>query len=348
MTFGHLPARNACSNLQIELERSSTYQCAATIIAGQAMNKVQLGIALTLLVVLVEAVQFVYLGGLFQRMSSFQFGFLVFSLTSVLAISYLAIFDRNQISNALADPGALLAINLAAVVTFLAFLLSVQLIEPVITYTISAGVMPITTYCLYRLGWQEGDPFRNYGELAGTILILASIVFLAVITFFGLSGFVRGDEMAGLAGIVLAVFDGVFFTFILVYSKRMNDNGAGPNAVLGFRILLYILVAGGLTYAGFDAREPLGTQEIAFYVGAGFLLIVPPLYVLQKAISLVSTLTISALTTLGPIFIFALQLVEGRVEFSFYTLVGLGIYFAGALLAALSPARAQTESENRS
>lgn len=311
------------------------------------MSRSQIGILLTLLVVLVESAQFVYLGGLFQQMSSFQFGFLVFGLTSLLIISYLAMFDRQQIAVAMSDMRTLIAINLAALMTFAAFLLSVQLIEPVITYTISAGVMPITTYVLHRFGWKEGDGFRTRLEFFGTITILLSILFMTTITVLGLSGFVRGGSLSGTAGIALAIIDGVFFTLILAYSSRMKDNGAGSNTILGFRIILYILVAGGLMAAGIDEREPLDALTIAIYVGIGFLLIVPPLYILQSAVGLASTLTMSAIFTLGPIFIFALQMLEGRVAFSTFTLIGLGIYFIGAMLAAFGPIESKSKREAR-
>lgn len=49
------------------------------------------------------------------------------------------------------------------------------------------------------------------------------------------------------------------------------------------------------------------------------------------------------LTAIGPFVIFGLQMVEGRVDYSTPTLVGLFIYFAGALLAALGAVRATVE-----
>ena len=81
-------------------------------------------------------------------------------------------------------------------------------------------------------------------------------------------------------------------------------------------------------------------SEIAFFVLIGLLLTVPPLYTLQKAIAMISTLTVSALTALGPFAIFALQMIEGRVAYSTATLAGLAIYFAGSLLSAAGAVRA--------
>ena len=80
---------------------------------------------------------------------------------------------------------------------------------------------------------------------------------------------------------------------------------------------------------------------------AGFMLTIPPLYFLQKAVSLLPTLTISALTALGPFVIFCLQIVEGRVSYSFATMLGLTIYICGAILAAFGAVKATRKFNNQ-
>ena len=54
---------------------------------------------------------------------------------------------------------------------------------------------------------------------------------------------------------------------------------------------------------------------------------------------MISTLTVSALTALGPFVIFALQMIEGRVDYSTATLIGLAVYCAGSLLSATGAVR---------
>ncbi len=125
------------------------------------MNRSVIGVLLVLSFVLLESIQFVFFGGLFQKLDSFMFGFMVFGMTTVIFIAFTAIRAPGQIKSALALPGQLLAVNVGAVVTFTAYLLSVQLLEPAITYTISAGVMPITAWLLYRFGAREGHAMRN-------------------------------------------------------------------------------------------------------------------------------------------------------------------------------------------
>ncbi|MEM7170459.1 MAG: hypothetical protein AAF530_09820 [Pseudomonadota bacterium] len=309
------------------------------------MNVAIIGVLLTLLFVFLEATQFVYFGGLFQQMSSFHYGALVFGSMILLFVGGTAIRDPQVLRHAWNNPRPVIAVNLCVVFALGAYLLSVQLVEPAITYAISSAAMPVTTYVLFRLGVQEGEGMRNRTEGAGTFLLFISILYLGYITISGQSGFVRGGgTAAAVGGVGLAIIDGVLFTWVLVISQRLNKVGIGPGAVLGLRLPLYVLVASALTIAGVDAREPLPLSDIAFFVLVGLLLTVPPLYALQKAISMVSTLTISSLTALGPFVIFALQMVEGRVAYSDTTLVGLAIYSLASMLSAIGAVRAATQS----
>ena len=71
----------------------------------------------------------------------------------------------------------------------------------------------------------------------------------------------------------------------------------------------------------------------------GLIVIALPLYLVQKAVPLVHAPTIAAMTALGPALVFAMQFFEGRVAYSAATLIGLTIYFVGALTAALGVTR---------
>ena len=310
------------------------------------MKTAALGILFTILFVILEAAQFVYFGGLFQGFNHFYFGFLVFGVISLGCIAWVAVTDLVQLKNLLAAPGALLGINVAAVITFTAYLTSVKLVEPAITYTVSSGTMPITAYVLYRLGFAEGEGMRNGFERWGNGVILVSIIFLILITVLGLSGFVRGGVLQGFLGVFLAVVDGIFFTLIMVYSKRLYGIGAGTIAVLGIRLPLYVLVSGMAAAATWGSGTDFSLNQTAVYVLIGLVLTLPPLYLVQKAVTMISTLTLSSFTALGPLFVFVMQLVEGRVHYRHVTLAGLLIYIFGALIAAYGAMLASTRGES--
>ena len=92
----------------------------------------------------------------------------------------------------------------------------------------------------------------------------------------------------------------------------------------------------GATLTPAGAPDP---AALAGLVGLGLLLTVPPLYFLQRAVPLLSTFALSALTALGPLVIFGLQRIEGRVDYAAITLAGLLIYVTGSLLAAVAALR---------
>ena len=62
----------------------------------------------------------------------------------------------------------------------------------------------------YRQGVPEGEAIRNRTEAAGIVLIVVGVLFLAIVTVTGQSGFVRGGASAGTLGVVFAIADGVF------------------------------------------------------------------------------------------------------------------------------------------
>ena len=132
------------------------------------MNKALIGVFWAVAFVALESIQFVYFGGLFQRMSSFLFGFLVFGAIVVLFVGWSAIKQPGQLRIAFANPRTLIAVNLLATLAVASFLTAVQLIEPAVAYTIGAGTMPITAYLAYRFGMPEGEAMRNRTEALGT------------------------------------------------------------------------------------------------------------------------------------------------------------------------------------
>lgn len=308
------------------------------------MSRSVVGVIWAIVFVTLESIQFVYFGGLFQRMSSFLFGFLVFGIIASTVLVWALFQAREQLAAVFAKPGPLIGANVCAVFAWACYLSSVQLIEPAVAYTVSAGFMPITAYLAYRFGVPEGDPMRNRTEMFGNLLLLAGVVYFAIITVSGQSGFVRGGGSVALMGVLLAIIDGAMFTWTLIFCQRMDRNGVGPGLVFGIRLPLYVVVAGFMATMGIDHKVSLPWSEIGLIVFIGLALTIPPLYALQRAVATISTLTIGALTALGPFLIFGLQMVEDRVEYSNATLAGLLLYFSGAVLASLGAVKASPNS----
>ncbi len=304
------------------------------------MNAGVRGLLWCLTFVILEAVQAVYFGGVFQRMDSFLIGSLVFGISAAGAIRLTLLRRPEEIALAFANRGALFFVNLYAAGGWIAYLLAVQIIEPAVAFTIFSGSVPLTILAAAWLGMPEASSVRNRLESIGTSIIALGLAVLIVITGAGWSGFLRGDVPAAVAGIVLAVASGSLITLMLLYAYRLNRQGVGPMAQFGLRFPLYIVLSIGGVALGLDAKGTVPAEDIAVAVIIGLLIMAFPIYAVQKAVSLVSTLTIGAMTSLGPLFVFGFQLIEGRVAYAPATLTGLLIYFVGALLAVAGSSKA--------
>lgn len=304
------------------------------------MNAGTRGMAWCFIFVILEAAQAVFFGGVFQRMDAFLIGSLVFGLTTVGAVGWTYLRDARQLEAAFDNRSSLIGMNVTAAGGWLAYLFSIQLIEPAVAFTIFSGAVPITAIVAARLGIREASPVRNRLEAFGNIILAVGLVVLAGYTIAGWSGFVRGGVPTAIAGVALAAFSGVLITGMLFYCHRLDRSGVGPVAQFGLRFLLYIVLSIGGAGLGLDYKGPVPPGDILYAVAVGLFIMAFPIYAVQKAVTLVSSLTIGAVTALGPLFVFAFQMIEGRVDYAQSTLVGMSIYFVGAMIAVAGSARA--------
>ena len=96
---------------------------------------------------------------------------------------------------------------------------------------------------------------------------------------------------------------------------------------------LYIVLSAFGWLLGLDYKAPVETGDAAIVILIGLAIMAFPLYAMQKALSGISVLLLSRITALGPCIVFLMQMVEGRVAFSGFTLAGLLTYSSGVLLA---------------
>lgn len=292
-----------------------------------------------------DAVQAVYLGGLFQRQDSFLLGGVVFGLSASACLLWTGRRHRGELSNALRSRSALLGLNVSAAGAWLTYLIAIQLIEPAIVFTVFSGFIPMTAVAAGYLGVLRAPRVRNGIEALGYLVLIAGILMLAATTLLGWSGFVRGGISTALAGLGLAALSGALIAAMLLFSDRLDRAGVGPVAQFGLRFPVYVILAMVGFALGIDDKGPVPTADFVYAVVTGLLVLAFPIYAVQKAVSLTSTLNISLFAAAGPFVVFLLQTIEGRVGYAETTLTGLTIYFVGALIVAVGSIRAATRSE---
>ncbi|MEM9107330.1 MAG: DMT family transporter [Pseudomonadota bacterium] len=297
------------------------------------MSATQQGLMYCLAFVSLEAFQAVYLGAIFQAVDSFLVGAWVFGISVVACTLATALLRPGELINAGRAWRVVLALNLFAALTWVAYFTAVQLIEPAVVFTIFSGMVPIGAIVGAWLGLPEAKSRQNRFARAGQLTILASLLCLGTTTMLGFSGFAREGVWAALAGVLFAAISGGCTAFVILYSVRLNSRGVGPLAQFGLRFVLYTILALAAFWWGLDDKGvPLGSDQLAAIVLIGLAVIAFPLYLVQKAVPLIPAPTIAAMTALGPAMVFLMQLFDGRIDYSNATLAGLVVYMAGALL----------------
>jgi drug/metabolite transporter (DMT)-like permease len=306
--------------------------------SSAASPKRSLGLFYCLAFVSLEAIQAVYFGSVFQRMDSFFLGSVIFGLASTCSLLWVAFRNRGQFALARREWRNLAKAGIGTAVSWVAYFVALQLIEPAVAYTVFSGLVPLTILAAARRGVPEASSAAGRGSRLGHILIAASLVYLCLASIGGLTGFESGGMVGSIGGVIALLATGLSSTWVIFYCRRLDRAGVTATALFGLRYLPYIALAAVAAAMGIDAKPPVPSWQIAEALAIGLALVATPSYLVQRAIPLISPLLIGLAGALGPFLVFGLQAVEGRIAYSSWTLAGLVVYGLGTVVAATSEA----------
>jgi drug/metabolite transporter (DMT)-like permease len=301
-----------------------------------------LGPALVLVFCLSQAFRDVFFGHVFQGVDFFAIILLAF-LTSTILFTAIPLYrDRSAFKKLRGHGRTVLMMNVTTALAWSCYFFGLSRLEPSIVNTMHSGMGPLTVVVLAALGVRlaKTDHVGRW-EYLGYAGIALSLVALAWVVLSGRSGLAT-VETAALLGLGALLVSGASITVSLLYSKRLHDDGVNAEVVTAVRYGFLILIAAGVVWhkGGLQGIGSLG--EAATLTALATLLIVLPLYAFQVGIALTAPLTANVLRALGPVFVFALQQVDGRLSTSAPTLIGILAYSAAAILSNVAHARSET------
>jgi len=290
--------------------------------------------------VLLAAVRDVYLGGLFQRVTPLLIAIVAFSLCTIVFLPMALVGSRASLAVLRQRAGGLLWVNITTAGAWLGFLYALKLIEPTVVQILYSGIGPLSVVWIARNFSADGPGVRlSRSERFALLALLAALVFSAVIVLAGLSGAAGGSVGDAALGVILAAGGGVAISVATMLCRKLNDAGVTPSALLALRFP--VTAASALTVL---ALSPSGLPAAASWLdavlGIAALLIVLASFVNQIAISLASPLTVRVVLAAGPVLIFFLQMIEGRLAASPYSLIAATLYAFAAVAAAIARQRA--------
>jgi len=291
----------------------------------------------------------VYFGGLFQSTDPLGVAVVAFAMCA-LGFAPIALVRSPESFRLLARrPGEVLAVNVTTALAWIAFFYALRTIEPLLVQILFSGVGPLSVSWLDRLVVLTRPEPLGRTERAIHLGLLGSLVLAAVVVVGGLSGMGRQSAGTALLGVGLAVGAGISISLSTVLSRRLSDTGVRPSALVSVRFVGAIVLAAALAIVSGGGLSLGGSRhEIVVAIVAVLALIVFPIYVNQVGTALASPLTVRAVLALGPVVIFVLQLLEGRLTPSPYSLACAMVYGPFAVSAAVARRRASMRSVSMS
>ena len=307
---------------------------------GWKENREAAGFCVAVVFVALAAVRDVYLAGLFQRVSPLLVAMVAFALCTLVFLPVGLVRSRESLAVLRRRPRDLIWVNVTSAVAWLAFLYALRLIEPALVQILYSGIGPLSVAWIDR-HLPDAAPAvpLTRAERPVYVGLLASLVFAALVALGGLSG--AGPQPVGVTalGVILAASGGIAISASTMLCRKLNDAGVTPGTLLSLRYpatMLSAAVLASLTPSGL----PAGVSWVDAFMAIASLLIVFPSYVNQVAISLASPLTVRVVLATGPALIFFVQLIEGRLSTSPYSLTAALLYAVVAVSAGLARQRA--------
>ncbi|MFR9728890.1 EamA family transporter [Saccharopolyspora sp. MS10] len=234
----------------------------------------------------------------------------------------------------------LIGVNATTAVTWIATFYALDHLEPAVVNVLGLALGPVLTLI--------GGPLMRRGSAVLASEVVIAIGLCAVLgalvwgSFTGRSALGAVSTSDAVLGVGFACACAVGSTANILYMKRLSDRGCPPNSVLATRFWLTAAVTWCLV--GLEDRPQLAAAllpaAVIAVIGVGL-----PIYVLQIGIRHTEPITTSLLVCASPLFAFLLQLLDGRLRPSAFT---LGCICASmALVAAGTLARARADSRRR-
>jgi drug/metabolite transporter (DMT)-like permease len=285
------------------------------------------GSGLVLMFAVSQAFRDVYFAHVFQGVDLFAVVLLAFSISALGFGAVALVRAPREFATMRAEWRTMLWMNATTALAWISYFYSLKHLQPSIVNTLHSGAGPLTVIALSALGWHIAKPspvrraeYVCYAGLAG------SLAFLWWVVLAGHSGLNVNHLAVNLTALALLIVSGACITISLLLCKRINERGVGSDSVTAGRYILIILVAFAAVMLGDTPTGIASMSEWVVLAVAATILIVLPLYSLQLGIARTAPLTAHVIRSLGPVCVFALELLDGRIAYSNLTLLGIALY----------------------
>lgn len=280
-----------------------------------------------------QAFRDVYLGNAFQRVDFFAVILLAF-IPSTIFFAALSAWRKPEDWRRIGTQWrTILAMNVTTALAWTSYFFGLTHLEPAAVNTLHSGIGPLTVIALGMAGFSlAGKVVMGRAEALCHIGTALTLVGLWAVVVMGWSGLGAADTTSVVA-LALLVLSGASITISHLYSKRMAEAGFAADTITAVRYGIIMIGAAIALYMRSNSTGVTGAFDAMVLGIAAALLIALPLYALQIGVARTQQLTAHVIRSLGPVFVFALEQLDGRLKLSLPVLL-LILTYSGFVIGA--------------
>ena len=308
------------------------------------MSSTHIGLICLFLFAASQGVRDAYFGNVFQSVSFFLVATIAFALSSVTFAALSLVRQPNDIRRLISRPRTLILLNITTAAAWLSFFLGLRYLEPAVVAMLFNGIGPLAVFLLVAVGAAQMPARLSWIETAFYVGLAATLTAMSIVVLSDNSGMPSLDRVMQALALAMVIVGGVSITVSYRYAQVLTDAGIGSDAVMAGRFALTFAIAFAVEAAsglrGFN--DP--NVDFVFLSVAAFALIVIPSFLVQFGVSRTTPLAANILRTLGPVFVFAVQQLDGRLNFSSATLACIAAFCLFTIGASLIRGRKEVQA----
>jgi drug/metabolite transporter (DMT)-like permease len=276
-----------------------------------------------------------YFGSVFQSISFLFVAILAFGLTCVVFIGASVVRRPQDLKRLATAPLAFAWLNITTAMAWLGFFFGLRHLEPAVVATLYNGIGSLVVLLIGSLGWGTAKAESSLLERGFFVGIAAALAGLVIVVLTGRSGLFASRIFVETVALAVVLLAGAMITIGHMIARWFNDAGVHSDGVQGTRYLLTFVAALILEAVLGEPGARPSIDVAPLLALAAFALIVTPSFLIQLGISRTSPLAVNAFRALGPVFVFAVQQFDGRLQFSGATLMCIVVFCACAIGASV-------------
>ncbi len=233
--------------------------------------------------------------------------------------------------------------NLATVCVFVSYYYALTLAEPALVAAAQSGSSPLFAFVAALLVPQIVAPEGRLARFS-ILLVLIAVLLTIVVAATDLSGLEIVSSEKALLGMALALISGASTYVLTAILKALGQRGWSTVQIIRFRFLLIILLTGWFSLGTSEGQEALRLVLTSSLLPLCLAFVALPMFLIQMSVLRLQVITVLMAINAVPVLTYLIQLADGRISISVWSLVATVMTTVGVVAFLVSDRKQHTES----